>query len=79
MNKPPHNKCPVCPVPDSADKESDHNIPILPDFSTMASSQWYIDIGCQPTGQRYMPSPPEIGNACGQVRMIKVVDQIKPD
>ena len=76
----PAEEGPVCPVPESGEKPDDQQIE---DHSRervhTAAAEGDVNIIPEPGGKGYMPSPPEVGDAVGNVWEIEVFREMEPE
>ena len=60
MHHTPDQECPVSPMPDTTDKESHEDIPIILDFAATVATQGNVDVLREPSSKRNMPPLPKI-------------------
>ena len=62
MKSAPQYKIPGSPVPQSTEKHGNNQIEILTELSMSVTPQGDIKLIAQPTRQRNVPTPPELGD-----------------
>src|SRR6185312_12634376 len=78
MQQSPDRERPGRAVPQTAQRERDHEVKIRPPAGTLAR-QREVEIIAQPVGQRDVPAPPEIGDVFSTVGMIEIDGQLNAE
>ena len=77
VEKSPGDKCPCGAMPQSAQKENSHQIEIGSPSGHPVPAKRNIEIVPKPTGERHMPSSPEIGYGICDIRVVEVCRKIE--
>ncbi len=77
MEKTPDQKGPVGAVPESADKEYDHDVDVFPECSLSVTAQGNIEVIAEPGRQRNVPPMPEFTDAPGKIGLSEIVHETK--
>ena len=77
MEDTPDDECPVGSVPDSAHQERDEDVPVISHLAASAPTKGNIDIVFEPSGERDVPSVPEIRHTDCEIRSAEVFRQFE--
>src|SRR5204862_8105001 len=64
----PDHEVPARAVPQAAEKEHGYQVAVLAAAADAVAAQRDIEVVAEPRRERQVPAPPEILNACGDVR-----------
>ena len=73
----PEDEVPVSAVPDAGQGPDHEHVEDLAFQAPAIAAQGDVHIFPEPTGQRHMPAPPEIGDAAGNIGHIEVHGEIE--
>jgi len=66
-------------VPEAGQRPDDEDVAdVLPDLDAVAA-KGDIDVGAEPSGERDMPAPPELGDRAGDIRIVKVFGEMEAE
>src|SRR4051794_7366012 len=75
----PDDERPVRTVPEAAQEEHEDEIEIQPSGGRPVSAEWDIDVVAEPGGERHVPSPPEVLDRLGDIRIVEILREMKPE
>ena len=76
MGTTPDHEAPGSPMPQAPEQHDDDQVGIRAQFTTAVASKGYIEILFQPSGERDVPAPPELGDRAGDVGEVEVHRQL---
>ena len=72
IQKTPHNKRPVCTMPETTHQKNDEYVPDVKQLAAMIASQRDIQIIPEPSRERNVPALPEIGNVFCEIGISEI-------
>lgn len=72
VEKPPHDKCPICAVPKSANREDNQRVANRFGFAFARAAKRNIQVIAKPRVERNMPAPPKLRNVARKIREAKI-------
>src|SRR5262249_24904331 len=76
VNHSPDDKMPGGAVPEAAQRHGDEEVQTRAPRARAAATQRNIAVIAESSGQRDVPAPPELGDAGGEIRHVKVLSQL---
>ena len=73
VQRTPHNEGDAGAVPDAAHDENNHDVQIFARLPPAVAAERDVDVIAEPVGERLMPAAPEIGDARGKIRAVKIL------
>ena len=77
MHAAPSHEIEAGPVPEATQKHGDDEVDVLPQLALAVATQRYVDVVANPTGQRDVPTAPEVGDARRPVRRVEVEREVE--
>ena len=79
MPSSPDHEVPACAVPQAAQQHGGHQVRVGPGAAAPVAAEWNVQIVAQPARKRYVPAPPELGDAARQVRASKILREVEAE
>lgn len=79
VHKAPHHERPVRAMPNAAHEERRHDVQVIASLAAAVAAQRNVHVILEPARKRYVPTPPEIRDAHGKIRVVEVVHKVKAE
>src|SRR5260370_29162038 len=79
MNATPRDEGPLRAVPQSAEQERDHQVPVRSPSPRSVATERDVQVVAQPARQRHVPSAPEVLQRHRGIRRVEVLAEPEPE
>ena len=73
----PDDEVEACAMPKAAKEHGKNEIDVLPNLAFAVSAERNVDVIAYPCGERYVPTPPKVGDAGGCIGRIEVEGEME--